>query len=172
MENYKIAYATGSRADYGIVRNYLNLLNNDANIDLDILVTGSLLESDYGNAYKLIEQDGFKIKNKVYQNVNPSSNSKIIKSMAIALDKFGEFFENNKYDLLIILGDRYEMLSVSIAAAMNKIPILHIHGGEITLGNYDEFIRHSITKMSCYHFTSTQEYRNRVINLPREKVVS
>lgn len=71
--------------------------------------------------------------------------------MSIALEKFGEYFENNRYDLLIILGDRYEMLSVAIAAAMNKIPILHIHGGEITLGNYDEFIRHSITKMAHYH---------------------
>lgn len=165
MKTYKIAYATGSRADYGIVRNYLKLLNEDSNINLELLVTGSLLENDYGEAYKLIEKDGFKITNKVYQYIDSSSNSKVIKSMAIALEQFGDFFENNKYDLLIVLGDRYEMMSVSIAAAMNKIPILHIHGGEITLGNYDEFIRHSITKMSLYHFTSTEEYRHRVIQL-------
>ncbi len=73
--------------------------------------------------------------------------------------------KNNKFDLLIILGDRYEMMAVAIAAAMQRIPILHLHGGEVTYGNYDEFIRHSITKMSQYHFTSTEEYRKRVIQL-------
>lgn len=165
---YKIAYATGSRADYGIVRNLLSYLNSDESINLEILVTGSLIEKQYGDSYKIIEDDGFQIKTKIPLFLDSSSNSKIIKSMAIALDKFGDFFENNKYDLLIILGDRYEMLSVAIAAAMNKIPILHIHGGEITLGNYDEFIRHSITKMANFHFTSTSEYRRRVIQLGEE----
>jgi len=162
---YKVAFATGSRADYGIVRKYLKYLNDDENISLDILVTGALLEKKYGNAYKIIEEDGFHIAHKVYQHLDSTTNSKVIKSMSIALEEFGEYFENNKYDLLIILGDRYEMLSVAIAAAMNKIPILHIHGGEITLGNYDEFIRHSITKMAQFHFTSTEEYRKRVVQL-------
>lgn len=162
---YKVAYATGSRADYGIVRRFLDYLQHDKDIHLDILVTGSLLEEEYGKSYTLIEEDGFHINCKIPLTLNSSSNAYIIKSMAIALEKFGDYFEENQYDLLIILGDRYEMLSVTIAAAMNKIPILHIHGGEITLGNYDEFIRHSITKMSHYHFTSTEEYRNRVIQL-------
>lgn len=162
---YRVAYATGSRADYGIVRNYLKLLNDDNEILLDILVTGSLIEEKFGNSYKLIENDRFNIPYKVPMYLDSSSNSKIIHSMSIALDEFGSYFEDNKYDLLIILGDRYEILSVSLAAAMNRIPILHIHGGEITLGNYDEFIRHSITKMAHYHFTSTEEYRRRVIQL-------
>lgn len=162
---YKIAYATGSRADYGIVRNYLNYLNQDKNIHLDILVTGALLEEKYGSGYTLIENDGFNIASKIPLHLDSTSNVDIIRSMSIALEKIGEYFENNHYDLLIILGDRYEMLSVAIAGAMNRIPILHIHGGEITLGNYDDFIRHSITKMSHYHFTSTEEYRNRVIQL-------
>lgn len=162
---FKVAFATGSRADYGIVRRYLYYLNIDNNINLDILVTGSLLEEEYGNSYTIIEDDGFHIGGKIPLNLNSISNEHIIKSMAIALDKFGEHFEKTKYDLLIILGDRYEMLSVATAAAMNKISILHIHGGEITLGNYDEFIRHSITKMAHYHFTSTEEYKNRVIQL-------
>lgn len=162
---YKIAYATGSRADYGIVRNYLNYLNQDKNIRLDILVTGALLEEKYGNGYTLIEDDGFNIACNIPLYLDSTSNVHIIKSMSIALEKFGEYFENNRYDLLIILGDRYEMLSVAIAGAMNRIPILHIHGGEITSGNYDDFIRHSITKMSHYHFTSTEAYRKRVIQL-------
>lgn len=162
---YRVAFATGSRADYGIVRKYLEYLNQDSNIQLDILITGALLEEKYGNNYSIINDDGFNIANKVFLNLDSSSNAKVIKSMAIALEKFGEYFEKNKYDLLIILGDRYEMLSVSLAAAMNRIKILHIHGGEITLGNYDEFIRHSITKMAYYHFTSTDEYQKRVIQL-------
>lgn len=169
---YRVAYAAGSRADYGIVRRYLAYLKDDENIKLDVLVTGSLLETQYGCGYHIIEEDGFDISVKILLNLDSSNNSHIIRSMAIALDKFGEYFENTKYDLLIILGDRYEMLSVAIAAAMNKIPILHIHGGEITLGNYDEFIRHSITKMAHFHFTSTEKYRKRVIQLgePPENV--
>ena len=93
------------------------------------------------------------------------TNANVMHCMATALDCFGNYFENNKFDLLIILGDRYEMMAVAIAAAMQRIPILHLHGGEVTYGNYDEFIRHSITKMSQYHFTSTEEYRKRVIQL-------
>lgn len=162
---YKVAYATGSRADYGIVRNYLKCLNEDEEVCFEVLVTGSLLEKQYGESYRIIENDGFKIAEKVYIELDSKTNSKVIRSMSIALDTFGSFFEHNKYDLLIILGDRYEMLSVAIAAAMQRIPILHLHGGEITLGNYDEFIRHSISKMSTYHFTSTEEYRKRVIQL-------
>lgn len=165
MSKYKIAFATGSRADYGIVRNYLSKLNNDPELDLSILVTGALLSEKYGQAQKIIEDDGFKIdfKNSIEQRVGSISDT--VQIMADVLGDFNKFFLNHYYDLIIILGDRFEIYSVAIAAAMHRIPILHIHGGEITLANYDEFIRHSITKMSQYHFTSTEEYRRRVIQL-------
>lgn len=162
---YKVAYATGSRADYGIVRHYLGLLNKDCQVKLSILVTGSLLDEKYGYQAKLIEEDGFYIESKISIPIKTSCNADVLHSMAIALDKFGEYFQKNKYDLLIILGDRYEMMSVAIAAAMQRIPILHLHGGEATYANYDEFIRHSITKMSMYHFTATEVYKQRVIQL-------
>ena len=97
---YKIAYATGSRADYGIVRNYLNYLNQDKNIHLDILVTGALLEEKYGSGYTLIENDGFNIASKIPLHLDSTSNVDIIRSMSIALEKIGEYFENNHYDLL------------------------------------------------------------------------
>lgn len=161
----KIAFVTGSRADYGIMRRYLDLINKDNNIDLSILATGALLDSVYGHQVDLIYKDGFKVFAEITLTLDTSSNAAILKSMAEALEKFGSCFEENKFDLLIILGDRYEMLSVATAAAIQKIPILHIHGGEVTYGNYDEFIRHSITKMSLYHFTSTEKYRNRVIQM-------
>lgn len=161
----QIAFVTGSRADYGIMRRYLNLLNKDQNIELQILVTGALLDSKYGNQVELIYADGFHIAAEIAVELNSSSNQMVLHTIAHIMEKFADYFGNHKYDLLIILGDRYEMLSIAITAAMQKIPILHIHGGEATYGNYDEFIRHCITKMSLYHFTATEEYRKRVIQL-------
>jgi len=167
MKN-KIAFVTGSRADYGIMRRFLSLMNEDSEIELDILVTGALLSDTYGHQVDLIYKDGFNVKAEIEVPLDSSSNAKILHTMAITLDKFAIFFDENKYDLLIILGDRYEMLSVAEAAAIQRISILHIHGGEATFGNYDEFIRHAITKMSLYHFTATEEYRKRVIQLGEE----
>lgn len=165
MKKYKVAYATGSRADYGIVKNYLRLLDEDKDIDFSVLVTGTHLESNFGQTINIIKQDGFKIELEVPLSIENTNNADIVHCMATALDSFGSYFENRKLDLLIILGDRYEMMAIAIAAAIQRIPILHLHGGEITYGNYDEFIRHSITKMSQYHFTSTETYRKRVIQL-------
>lgn len=165
MAKTKVAFATGSRADYGILRHYLRLLDRDEDIDFSVLVTGALLDSRYGHAVDLIRADGFTIDCEIDLHLDSTSDGAVLKSMAIALEQFGNFFENNKYDLVIILGDRYEVLSVAEAAAIHKIPILHIHGGEATFCNYDEFIRHAITKMSAYHFASTEEYRRRIIQL-------
>lgn len=168
MSRRKISFATGSRADYGIVRNYLRFLDGDADIDLSILVTGALLSNEYGYQVELIYKDGFKVGAEIEINIDPSGNKGVLHSMAVALDGFGGYFAGDKPDLLVILGDRYEMLSVATAAAINRIPILHLHGGEATFGNYDEFIRHSITKMSLFHITATEEYRRRVIQLGEE----
>lgn len=160
-----IAFVTGSRADYGIMRRYLQLLNNDIDIELKILVTGALLDDNYGHQVDLIYADGFEIGAEIPVKLDSSSNRKVLHAMSETMDKFAEHFDVYKYDILIILGDRYEMLSVATAAAMQRIPIIHIHGGEATYGNYDEFIRHCITKMATYHFTATDEYRRRVIQL-------
>ena len=164
----KVAFATGSRADYGIVRRYLKLLDDDPAIDLSILVTGALLEQAYGHQVDIVKEDGVSIGVEVPLGIDSLSEIGVAHSMARALEGFSAHFADNKYDLLIILGDRYEMLSVATAAAMQRIPILHIHGGEATFANYDEFIRHAITKMSLYHFTATEEYRRRVIQLGEE----
>ncbi len=165
MKKYKVAFATGSRADYGIVRNYLSKLNADSEVDFSVLTTGALLSDEFGSAVKIIEQDGFRIdfKDAIPQKMGSLHDTCHI--MAQTLDDFSKFFSEHKYDLLIILGDRYEIYSVSIAAAMHRIPMLHLHGGELTAANYDEFIRHSITKMATWHITSTEDYRQRVIQL-------
>lgn len=162
---YKVAFATGSRSDYGIMRNYLKLMHEDENFDIKILATGALLDNTYGHQVNLIYQDGFNVDVEIPIDLDASSNRTILHSMAIALDSFADYFSKAEYDLLIILGDRFEVLPVAIAASMQKIPILHVHGGEATFANYDEFIRHAITKMSLFHFTSTEEYRRRVIQL-------
>lgn len=161
----RIAFATGSRADYGIVRRYLEELDADNDIQLDILVTGALLDERFGRQVSLIEADGFHIGARIKLPLDTTSNKAVIHSMAMCLDGFAKVFDKKKYDLLIVLGDRYEILPVAISAAMQRIPILHIHGGEATWNNYDEFIRHSITKMSLFHFTATEKYRRRVIQL-------
>lgn len=165
MKKYKVAFVTGSRADYGIVRNYIAKLNADAEVDFSVLTTGALLASEFGSAVNIIEQDGFRIdyKDAIPQKMDTLDDTCHI--MAQTLDDFSKYFSEHKFDLLIILGDRYEIYAVSIAAAMHRVPILHLHGGELTEANYDEFIRHSITKMANWHITSTEEYRKRVIQL-------
>lgn len=165
MRPYRIAYATGSRADYGIVRRYLSALQQDGEIALSLLVTGSHLERKYGYTVDAIRADGFDVALEVPLDLTSTDNVQVLDGMGRVMSAFGRHFERERYDLVILLGDRYEMMGVAIAAAMQRLPVLHLHGGEVTAGNYDEFIRHSISKMSSFHFTSTEEYRRRVIQL-------
>lgn len=161
----RVAFATGSRADYGIVRRWLRLLDDDPEVELEVLATGALLEDAWGRQVGLVRADGFDVAAEVPIGVDTTSDEAVARSMARALEGFAGVFASRSYDLLIVLGDRYEMLSVATAAAMRRVPILHVHGGEATWANYDEFIRHAITKMSLYHFTATEEYRRRVVQL-------
>lgn len=160
-----IAYITGSRAEYGIVKRLLNKFAQEPELKFSLVVTAMHLAPEYGNTVNVIEQDGFEIAERIPLTLNSENNQAIIHSMAECLDSFGEHFQRNKYDAVIVLGDRYEMLAVATAASMHNIPLIHLHGGEQTLGNYDEFIRHCITKMSKLHLTATEEYRQRVIQL-------
>lgn len=161
----RIAYITGSRAEYGIVKRLLKKLNDDPELDFSLVVTAMHLDAQYGNTVTVIEQDGFEIAERIPLTLNAENNQTIIHSMAECLDHFGAHFQQHKYDAVMVLGDRYEMLAVATAAAMHNIPLIHLHGGEQTLGNYDEFIRHCITKMSKLHLTATEEYKKRVIQL-------
>lgn len=162
---HHVVFVTGSRADYGIMRRFLSLLSDDPAIELGIIATGALLEAAFGHQVDLIYHDGFHVEREVPLPIDTKSNKAVLHTMAVCLDQFADVFAHHDIDLLMILGDRYEMLSVAIAAAMQRVPILHIHGGEATFGNYDEFIRHAITKMSWFHITATEAYRKRVIQL-------
>ncbi|WP_340642252.1 UDP-N-acetylglucosamine 2-epimerase [Photobacterium damselae] len=161
----KIIYVTGSRAEYGIMKRLLLALDNDLDIELTIVATGMHCDEKYGSTYQVIENDGFKIDRLIDINIDTTDNAKILNSMSICQSEFGQYFQENKFDAVMLLGDRYEIFSVAIAAAMHNLPIIHLHGGEKTLGNYDEFIRHAITKMSKLHLASTEEYRQRIIQM-------
>jgi GDP/UDP-N,N'-diacetylbacillosamine 2-epimerase (hydrolysing) len=161
----KIAIVTGTRAEYGLLKNLISLVNEDKSVELQLLVTGAHLMSEYGNTYKSIEEDGIPICKKIDISLSVTSEVSVAKSLGIATSAFAEVFDELKPDLLILLGDRYEILAAAQAAMILKIPIGHIHGGETTEGAIDEAIRHSVTKMSHLHFVSTALYKKRVIQL-------
>lgn len=161
----KICVVTGSRAEYGLLKPIMNAIKKDKELILQTIVTGSHLSTEFGLTYKNIENDGFLIDEKVEMLLSSDTKTAINKSMGLAIISFGEVFERLKPDLIIILGDRYEILAVSICATICNIKIAHLHGGEITEGAIDDAIRHSITKMSHLHFTSAEEYKKRVIQL-------
>lgn len=160
-----ISVLTATRAEYGLLKPLVEKLNRTKEYEVRIVVTGMHLSPEYGLTYKEIERDGFIIDKKIDILQNCDTSVGISASMGTALKGFSEYFEALKPDLLIVLGDRYETLAVCIAAMNSRIPIAHLHGGETTEGAIDEAIRHSITKMSYLHFTSTEEYRRRVIQL-------
>lgn len=166
----KLLYITGSRAEYGIMKRLVLALAEDNDIELKIIATGMHCDHKYGNTYKIIESDGLKIDKLIDIQINNNTNADVLQTMSRCQAIFGDYFEKNKFDAVMILGDRYEIFSVAIAAAIHNIPIIHLHGGEKTLGNYDEFIRHSITKMSRLHLASTEEYRQRIIQMGEDPV--
>lgn len=161
----RIAVVTATRAEYGLLSPLIKRINDDENLQLDLIVTGAHLSEKYGNTIELIENDGFPISHKIDILESGDSSYDISCAIANAIKKFAKCFFNDKPDILIILGDRYEMLGVAISAMNENIPIAHLHGGEVTIGAIDDSIRHAITKMSYLHFTSTEDYRKRVIQL-------
>ena len=161
----KIAILTATRSEYGLLKNLIKELNDISYFKVDVLVTGAHLSKQYGMTYKEIENDGIEIACKVDMNIDNSTAAGISKSMGRAMIGFADYFEINKPDALIVLGDRYETLAVCCVAMNARVPIFHLHGGETTEGAIDEAVRHSISKMSYLHFTSTEEYRQRVIQL-------
>ncbi|MCI8773068.1 MAG: UDP-N-acetylglucosamine 2-epimerase (hydrolyzing) [Lachnospiraceae bacterium] len=161
----KICIVTATRAEYGLLKPVIEKIYKSETTELKLVVTGMHLSPEFGLTYKEIEADGYPIDQKIEMLLSSDTPVGITKSMGIALIGFGDYFSVNRPDIVVILGDRYEMLMVAAAAMIARIPIAHLHGGEKTEGAVDEAIRHSITKMSHLHFTSTEEYRRRVIQL-------
>jgi GDP/UDP-N,N'-diacetylbacillosamine 2-epimerase (hydrolysing) len=165
----KICVITGSRSEYGLLKNLISGINKSKKLHLQLIVTGSHLSSDFGLTVKQIIKDKFKINKKIKILENKDSTTNLSKAMATGLSKFSNVYRFLKPDLILILGDRYEILSAAISALFHKIPIAHLHGGERSEGAYDESIRHAITKFSHLHFVSTNSHKDRVIQLGENK---
>lgn len=161
----KICIATGTRAEYGLLKPLIEMISADNEFTLQLLVTGAHLSPEFGLTYRQIEADGYEIDDKVEMLLSSDTAEGITKSMGLGMIGYADALKSLSPDLLVILGDRYEMLSVASTALIFRIPIAHIHGGELTEGAYDDAIRHAITKMSALHFASTEIYRQRIIQL-------
>lgn len=160
----KICVVTGTRAEYGLLCWLMKDIEADKILELQLIVTGMHLSPEFGLTYQEIEKE-FKINKKIEMLLSSDTSIGISKSMGLAQISFAEAYEELKPDMVVVLGDRYEIFSATSAAMIARIPIVHLHGGETTEGAFDESIRHSITKMSHLHFTATDEYKNRVIQL-------
>lgn len=161
----KICVVTGSRAEYGLLSGIMRAIDNDPELTLQIIATNMHLSPEFGLTYREIERDGFRIDKKVEMLLSSDTANATAKSVGLGFIGFADAYEDLKPDMILVLGDRYEIISAVSTALFYKIPVAHLHGGEITEGAYDDCIRHAITKMSHLHFTSTEEYRRRVIQL-------
>lgn len=161
----RIAVVTGSRADYGLLRGILTKLQKMNDVDLRVVVCGMHLVPKFGETWRAIEADGFPIAAKIDLQLEDDRAETVARSTGIGVIGFSEMLPELAPDLLMVLGDRFEILAAAVAATLLNIPIAHIHGGEITAGAFDDAIRHAITKMACVHFVAAEPYRRRVIQM-------
>ena len=161
----KICIITGTRAEYGLLRLVMHGIKEDPELTLQIIATGMHLSPEFGLTYREIEHDGFQIDRKVEMLTSSDTVVGIAKSMGLGLIGFADALNELNPDLIVVLGDRFEIFSVLAAVLVARIPVAHLHGGELTEGAFDDALRHSITKMSHLHFVAAEEYRQRVIQL-------
>ena len=165
MNKRRICVVTSSRSDYGLLYWLMKEIQGDAALQLQVIATGMHLSPEHGMTSKVIENDGFKINKKIPMLPSSDTEAAIIKSIGKGLISFPEALVDLKPDILVLLGDRYELLSPAISALILKIPVAHIHGGETSQGAIDESIRHCLTKIASVHFPATEEYRRRIIQM-------
>ena len=160
----KIAVATGTRAEYGLLYWIIKGINEDPEPELQLIVTGTHLSPEFGLTVKEIEKDGFPIAERVEMLLSSDTEAAIATSMGLGMIGFARAYERLRPDVLVVLGDRFEILSAVAAALPFRIPVAHIHGGEATGGVMDEPIRHAITRLSHLHFTAAEDYSQRVVH--------
>lgn len=161
----KVAVFTGTRAEYGLLYWLMKDVQASDLLQLQVIVSGMHLSPEFGNTWQTIENDGFAIDAKVEMLLSSDSDVGVVKSMGLGVLGFADALDRLRPDVLVVLGDRFEALAIVQSALIMKIPVAHLHGGEITEGAYDDSIRHAISKLSYLHFTSTESYRQRVIQL-------
>lgn len=161
----KICVITGTRADYGLLRWVMQGIKDDVDLSMQVIATGMHLSPEFGLTYKAIEADGFEIDRMVEMLTSSDTPVGIAKSMGLGMIGFSDALNELNPDLVVVLGDRFEIFAAVAAALVARIPVAHLHGGETTEGAFDEAFRHSITKMSHLHFVAAAEYKQRVIQL-------
>ncbi|MCR9140704.1 MAG: UDP-N-acetylglucosamine 2-epimerase [bacterium] len=164
----RIAIVTGSRAEYGIMCWLIRGVQNDPQLELQLIVTGMHLVDEFGKTVDQIEADGIPIAKRIDMLLASDSDVGVTKSTGLGMIGFAEAYADLKPDLIVVLGDRFEILAATASALLARIPVAHLHGGELSEGAYDDSIRHSITKMSHLHFVAAEEYRRRVLQLGEE----
>lgn len=169
LRRKRVCVVTGSRAEYGLLKHVIENINLSSKLHLQLVVTGSHLSPEFGMTVNEILDDKFHIDKRVESLLSSDSSSSVTKSMGLTMISFADVFNDLKPDLLLLLGDRFEIFSVCAAALIAKIPVAHCHGGEITEGAFDDALRHSITKMSHLHFVATDAYKRRVMQLGEEE---
>jgi len=163
--SHKICVITGTRAEYGLLSLLMKGIQDKPDLTLQVIATGMHLSPEFGLTYLEIENDGFVIDRKIEMLISSDTYVGIAKSMGLGLICFADALNELKPDLIVVLGDRFEIFSAVVASFVARIPVAHMHGGELTEGAFDDALRHSITKMSQLHFVATEEYRQRVIQL-------
>lgn len=161
----RIAVFTGARAEYGLLHYLMKEIQGSNKLDLQIIVSGMHLSPEFGETWREVEADGFRVDAKVEMLLSSNTPVGVVKSMGLGAIGFADALDRLRPDFLVVLGDRFEALAVVQAALILRIPVAHLHGGEITEGAYDDAIRHAITKMASLHFTATEAYRKRVIQM-------
>jgi GDP/UDP-N,N'-diacetylbacillosamine 2-epimerase (hydrolysing) len=161
----KICVITGSRAEYGLLQSIMRCLQNHSDVQLQVIATGMHLSPEYGTTWKAITADGFIIDHKVEMLLSSDTYRAMAKSTGIGMMGMADALHDLSPDMVLVLGDRFEILAAASASALMRIPVAHIHGGEVTEGAIDDSLRHAITKLSYLHFTSTEHYRKRVIQM-------
>lgn len=164
----RVAVVSVGRSDYGIYYPVLRLLENDPEIDLKLIVAAGHLDPKYGLTVREIEQDGFAIAARVPMKMHGDSREDVANAIGIGVQEFTSAYLDTKPDIVLLLGDRFEMMSAAVAALPLRIPLAHIHGGELTFGAIDDAIRHAITKLSHVHFAATTEYARRIRQMGEE----
>ena len=161
----KICVVTGTRAEYGLLQPIMKAIKDDQVLELQLVVTGMHLSPEFGLTYKTIEDDDFEISEKIEILLSSDTSIGVAKAIGLATISFSETLDRLKPDFIMVLGDRFELLAVAQVALVSRIPIVHIAGGDVTEGAFDEAIRHSITKMSQLHFVTNKESEKRVHQL-------
>lgn len=165
MDERKICVVTGTRAEYGLLYWLMKEIEADKDLGMQLVVTGAHLSPQFGDTWKVIEDDGFAIDAKVDIDIGDDSPVGVSRSMGLCVAGMAEAFDDLKPDIVVVLGDRYEILAAAEAAMIARIPIAHIHGGEVTEGTMDDAMRHAITKLASLHFVAAEPYGRRVVQL-------